>query len=82
YSYEYFGDNEEANDVRYRGSLKSGDFSTWWFNNNRLVAAFIMSTCPEEEGKLAREWISNKIHVDKEKIQDENVSMKDMVLNT
>jgi NADPH-dependent 2,4-dienoyl-CoA reductase/sulfur reductase-like enzyme len=82
YSYEYFGDNENANDVRYRGNLKSGDFSTWWLNNNRLVAAFIMSTRPEEEGKLAREWISSKTNIDKEKIQDENMRMKDLVLNT
>jgi hypothetical protein len=41
-----------------------------------------MSTRPEEEGKLAREWISSKTNIDKEKIQDENMRMKDLVLNT
>lgn len=81
YSYEYFGDNESANDVRNRGDMESGDFSTWWFNDERLIAAFIMSSRPEEEGKSAHEWISSKTNIDKEKIQDEEINMKDMVLN-
>lgn len=82
YSYEYFGDNESANSVSNRGNMGKGDFSTWWFSNDMLVAAFIMSSRPEEEGKLAREWISNKTNIDKEKIQDEEKNMKDMVMNT
>jgi NADPH-dependent 2,4-dienoyl-CoA reductase/sulfur reductase-like enzyme len=82
YSYEYFGDNEEVNDARNRGDLESGDFSTWWFKDDRIVAAFIMSTRPEQEGKLAREWIRSKTDIDKEKIQGEGYNMKDLVLNT
>jgi 3-phenylpropionate/trans-cinnamate dioxygenase ferredoxin reductase component len=82
YSYEYFGDNEEANDARNRGDLESGDFSTWWFKDDRLIAAFIMSSRPEEERKLAREWISSKADVDKEKIQDEDKNLEDLLLNT
>lgn len=82
YSYEYFGESEGANDTRNRGDLESGNFSTWWFYDNRLVSAFIMSKRPKEEGKFAREWISSKTNIDKEKIQDENIKMKDLVLNT
>jgi NADPH-dependent 2,4-dienoyl-CoA reductase/sulfur reductase-like enzyme len=82
YSYEYFGDNETANEVRNRGDIDTGDFSTWWFSGNRLVAAFVMSSRPKEEGKLAREWISSKTDIDKAKIQDEGIKMKNLVLNT
>ncbi|MFO7575353.1 MAG: FAD-dependent oxidoreductase [Bacteroidales bacterium] len=82
YSYEYFGDNESANYVRNRGNMEKGDFSTWWFNNDRLVAAFIMSSRPEEEGKLAREWISSKTNIDKDNIEDNDKNMKDLILNT
>ncbi len=82
YSYEYFGDNETADVARNRGDLEKGNFSTWWFDGQRLVAAFIMSTRPEEEGKYAREWIKNKMNIDKDKIDDTDVEMKDLVLNT
>lgn len=82
YSYEYFGDNESADVARNRGDLEKGDFSTWWFDGQRLVAAFVMSTRPEEEGKRAREWIKNKMNIDKDNIHDEDVELKDLVLNT
>jgi NADPH-dependent 2,4-dienoyl-CoA reductase/sulfur reductase-like enzyme len=82
YSYEYFGDNESANDARNRGDLDSGNFSTWWFKDDRLVAAFIMSSRPEEEGKLAREWISSKADIDKEKIEDTKLDLEYLVINT
>jgi 3-phenylpropionate/trans-cinnamate dioxygenase ferredoxin reductase component len=82
YSYEYFGDNESADEIRNRGDVAKGDFSTWWFEGTRLVAAFVMSSRPEAERKLAREWISRKTDIDKEKIGDNNIKMDDLVLNT
>ncbi|MFP4470671.1 MAG: NAD(P)/FAD-dependent oxidoreductase [Bacteroidales bacterium] len=82
YSYEYYGDNETADVARNRGDMERGDFSTWWFDGQRLVAAFVMSTRPEEEGKFAREWIKNKMNIDKDKIDNTDVEMKDLVLNT
>ncbi len=81
YSYEYFGANESADEAVNRGDIKTGNFSTWWFEGNRLVAALVMSSRPEEEGKLAREWISGKTDIDKEKIEDENTKMDELVLN-
>lgn len=82
YAYEYFGDNASADQVRSRGDVKTGNFSIWWFEGDRLIAAFVMSTRPEEEAKSARAWISSKTNIDKENIQDEDFEMKDLVLNT
>lgn len=79
-SYEYFGDNESATDIINRGNPESGDFSTWWFKNNHLVAAFIMSSRPDEEGEMAREWIRKKTNVDKDKIKDTEKDLKDIEL--
>ena len=80
-SYEYFGDNETATDIVNRGDLKTGDFSTWWLKESRVVAAFVMSTRPKEEGEKAGEWIRNKTRIDKDKIADENKSLNEVELN-
>jgi 3-phenylpropionate/trans-cinnamate dioxygenase ferredoxin reductase component len=80
-SYEYFGDNETATDIVNRGDLEKGDFSTWWFNENRPVAAFITSSRPKEEGEKAREWIRNKTNIDKDKIRDTDKDLKETELN-
>lgn len=82
YSYEYFGDNEKATIVRNRGNVSKGDFSTWWFDGKKLSAAFVMASRPEEEGKLAREWITNRTNIDLDKITDTGVKLKDLELNT
>lgn len=80
-SYEYFGDSESATDIINRGDLKKGDFSTWWFSDSRLVAAFVMSSRPKEEGEMAREWIRNRSRVDKDKIDNTDKKMKEFELN-
>lgn len=82
FSYEYFGDNETADTAINRGDLDNGDFSTWWFDGNRLVAAFIMSSRPEEEGESARRWIKTKTNLDKDKIRDPEAELRVAVLNT
>ncbi len=80
-SYEYYGDNEKADTVFNRGDVSSGDFSTWWFKNDVPVAAFIMSSRPEEESKKARKWISNKSILDAEKIENEEIELKNLIKN-
>ncbi len=80
-SYEYFGDNETATDILTRGDVKKGDFSTWWFDENTLVAAFIMSTRPKEEGEMARKWIRYKTTIDKDKFTDLDKDLKELELN-
>lgn len=80
-SYEYFGDNENATDILNRGDVKTGNFSTWWFNENRPVAAFIMSTRPKEEREMAGKWIRNKINIDKDKFRNTEKDLKEMELN-
>jgi 3-phenylpropionate/trans-cinnamate dioxygenase ferredoxin reductase component len=82
YSYEFFGDNEKFTDVKTRGDMDTGDFSTWWFNDKKLSAAFIMSSRPEQEGELARKWIANRTNIDKDKITDRGVEMTSLELNT
>lgn len=80
-SYEYFGDNENATDILNRGDVKTGDFSTWWFNENRPIAAFVMSTRPKEEREMAGKWIRNKINIDKDKFKNTEKDLKEMELN-
>ena len=79
-SYEYYGDNKEADTVFNRGDVKAGDFSTWWFRNDVPVAAFIMSSRPEVEGEKAREWISNQSILEAEKIENEDIELHDMII--
>jgi NADPH-dependent 2,4-dienoyl-CoA reductase/sulfur reductase-like enzyme len=82
YSYEFFGDAQTADVARNRGNLATGDFSTWWFDGYRLVAAFIMSTRPEAEGKKARDWIVQKTYIDKDKIDNAEIPIEIMELHT
>ena len=78
-SYDYFGDNEGATGSVSRGNLKSGDFSYWWFKEDILVAAFVMSSRPEKEKTLAREWISGKTKINPELLGDNDMELDDMV---
>lgn len=61
-SYEYWGDQEGAGNVIYRGSLNEPSFSAWWLKDGRLVAAFAMAR-PDEERELAQQWIAEKKQV-------------------
>lgn len=54
---EFWGDPTGATEIVYRGEVENGRFSVWWLNeDDQVLAAFIMD-CPEEERKLAPEWI-------------------------
>ncbi len=81
YSYEYFGDNELHTDVMIRGNIESGDFSVWWFDLNRLVAAFIMGQRPDSEREKAKEWIRTKQNINKQKISNGESQLHQMQMD-
>jgi NADPH-dependent 2,4-dienoyl-CoA reductase/sulfur reductase-like enzyme len=58
-SYEFWGDNANADAVVYRGDVMHRSFSAWWLRRGTLVAAFIMNR-PEEERALAPGWIADR----------------------
>lgn len=64
-SYEYWGDNSQADHVVHRGDVDSGSFSVWWFRGDHPVAAFVMDR-PERERELAPDWIRNQATVSPE----------------
>lgn len=80
-SFEYYGDNSTASDVKNRGNMESGDFSTWWFEGDKLVAAFIMSTRPRKEGETAKEMIRNRMKIEKDKIENPEKELQELILN-
>jgi NADPH-dependent 2,4-dienoyl-CoA reductase/sulfur reductase-like enzyme len=67
-SYEYWGDQEGATEVVYRGSLAEPKFSAWWLKRDRLIAAFVMAR-PDQERELAQKWIQEKTPVSREAIR-------------
>ncbi|MEX0968623.1 MAG: FAD-dependent oxidoreductase [Bacteroidia bacterium] len=67
-SFEYWGDEEEADEIVYRGDVESNSFSTWWLSNGRLMAAFVMGR-PEEEREKAQEWIKEKKMLNGEELE-------------
>lgn len=79
-SYEYFGDQSTADFSITRGNIKKGDFSHWWFSRKRLVAAFIMSSRPDEERDNAREWISSRANIDQEGLGKEGNVLESLVM--
>lgn len=70
-SWEFWGDNEGADEVVYRGDVASGSFSTWWLQEGRVVAAFVMDR-PDEERQLAQEWIEQKQEIPAAMLADES----------
>ncbi|MCB0806037.1 MAG: FAD-dependent oxidoreductase [Bacteroidales bacterium] len=81
-SYEYFGDQEGADFSATRGNVSDGNFSQWWFKDKICIAAFVMSSRPDEEGEKARTWIKEKVHIDQDRIDDESVSLKSLELQS
>lgn len=61
-SYEFWGDNRQADRVIHRGDVASGSFSVWWFRGDHVVAAFVMDR-PERERELAPKWIRTQATV-------------------
>jgi len=57
-SYELWGDSNGADEVAIRGNARTSSFSAWWLKDSRIVAAFVMNR-PDEERRLAPEWITS-----------------------
>lgn len=70
-SWEYWGDQEGAEDVVYRGEVEKGSFSAWWIRERRVVAAFAMDR-PDEEREAAQELIRSGREVDPAVLRNED----------
>lgn len=66
-SYEFWGDTAGADDVVYRGDVRTDSFSAWWLRGGRLVAAFVMSR-PDEERDLAPKLIEDRAPLTRERL--------------
>lgn len=66
-SYEYWGDSAGADDIVYRGDVRTDSFSTWWLRDGRLVAAFVMNR-PDEERELAPRLIAERAPLTRERL--------------
>ncbi|MDX1630783.1 MAG: FAD-dependent oxidoreductase [Thermoanaerobaculia bacterium] len=73
-SWEYWGDQEGADDVVYRGDMEEGSFSAWWLRDGRVVAAFVMDR-PDEEREAAQELIRSGEEIDPETLRTESSSL-------
>lgn len=68
-SYELWGDSDGADEVVIRGDAHSSSFSAWWMKDSRVVAAFVMNR-PDEERRVAPEWIKTGHRVDASHLAD------------
>ena len=66
-SYEFWGDPSSADRVVERGDLGSTSFSVWWFEHQRVVAAFVLNR-PDDERDAAQRWIASKEVVSAERL--------------
>lgn len=75
-SYEMWGDAEEAEQVVYRGDVTTGCFSVWWLSTGgHLLAVFVMNR-PEEEGRLAQQWIQEGRQLNADLLRDETQRLR------
>lgn len=62
-SYEFWGDNEGADEVIYRGAPGALQFSVWWLAKGRVQGAYVMDR-PDETRKVATRWVRERQLVD------------------
>ncbi len=77
-SYDFWGETETADQVIYRGDIESGHFSVWWLSGEQVVGALVMNSRPDDERKLAPEWIRFKGRPNPLMLQDEAVSLAEI----
>src|SRR5262249_51708405 len=77
-SYEVWGDSEGATQAVIRGELTSAKFSVWWLQQNRVIAAFVMSR-PDEEREIAPGWIQSSQTVSPERLADQTKTIREAV---
>ncbi len=70
-SWEFWGDESDADWTITRGQINEGSFSLWWLNGERLVAAFVMDR-PEGERQAAQQWIRQGTAVSAAMLEDES----------
>lgn len=75
-SWEYWGDQTQADRVVYRGDVDSGSFSAWWLRDRRVVASFVMDR-PDDERDGAQALIRSRREVDPERLADESRPVMD-----
>ena len=73
-SWECWGDIEKADQVLHRGNVQSGSFSTWWLENGKVVAVFVLGR-PDEEREAAQAWIRAGETVDQARLSDAEQSI-------
>ena len=69
--YELWGDSAGATQTVIRGDLRSSSFSVWWLQGSRVVSAFVINR-PDEERKLAPDWIRGKKEISPERLAKSN----------
>ncbi|MPZ23815.1 MAG: NAD(P)/FAD-dependent oxidoreductase [Dehalococcoidia bacterium] len=55
-SYEYWGDQQGADEVIHRADWDGGSIAVFWLRRGRMVAAFVMKR-PDEERDAVQRWI-------------------------
>lgn len=75
-SWEYWGDQEGADRVVYRGDVQGGRFSAWWLKGGKVVAAFVMDR-PGDEREAAQRLIRSSERVSAEQLEDEARSLEE-----
>lgn len=73
-SWEFWGDDAEADQIVTRGKVEEGSFSVWWLADERLVAAFVMDR-PDAEREAAQQWIRSGEAVSAEMLADEDTPL-------
>ncbi len=73
-SWEYWGDQSDADDVVYRGDVDALECSAWWLKGDRVVAAFV-SARPDGERQLAQRLIESGESVDAERLADDEAEL-------
>lgn len=68
-SYEFWGDNSEANQILHLGSFEEQSVGVWWMMSNRLVATLLINR-PDEEREKAQQWIREKHTVNPEQFEE------------
>jgi NADPH-dependent 2,4-dienoyl-CoA reductase/sulfur reductase-like enzyme len=69
-SWEYWGDQQGAERVVYRGDVQGGRFSAWWLKEGKVVAAFVMDR-PGEEREAAQRLIRSSERISADVLEDE-----------
>lgn len=58
-SYEFWGDNEDADQVIHTGDFDKGSVGVWWLKSNKIVAALLMGRS-DTERQNAQRWIKEQ----------------------